>query len=93
MMSFVKLLKNSKPETSDHVEKLVTESVEQVEKVHEAQKPEEVLRGAGYKIKLVTPTSFGTQIDFAKSYNPKDIESVLSGFNLKIKGKSVFIVD
>lgn len=58
-----------------------------------AQKPEEVLRRAGFKIKLVTSTSFGTQIDFAKKYDEDDVKAALKGFNIKIKNKSVFIVD
>jgi hypothetical protein len=90
-MSFVELLKNDQAKTeSDQPQKLVTESME---KIDEAKKPEEILRGAGYKIKLVTPTSFGTQIDFAKAYDPKDVQNILKGFTTKIKGKSVFIVD
>jgi hypothetical protein len=93
-MSFVELLKNDQAKTeSDQPQKLVTESIEKIEKIDEAKKPEEILRGAGYKIKLVTPTSFGTQIDFAKAYDPKDVQNILKGFTTKIKGKSVFIVD
>jgi len=65
-------------------EKVITE---------EAEKPEEILRRAGVKIKLITPTSFGTQIDFAKKYEDDDIKDMLKGFNIKIKNKSVFIVD
>jgi len=57
------------------------------------KKPEEILRSAGIKIKLVTPTSFGTQIDFAKKYDDEEIEEVLKDFSIKIKNKSVFIVD
>ncbi len=53
---------------------------------------EDVLRTNGYKIRLITPTSFGTQIDFAKLYNPDEIKKVLSNFQIKIKDKSVFIV-
>jgi hypothetical protein len=60
--------------------------------VTEAQKAEDVLRNSGYKIRLIMPTSFGTQIDLAKLYNPADITKVLSDFQIKIKDKSVFIV-
>lgn len=55
--------------------------------------PEEVLRDAKFKIKLITPTSFGTQIEFAKQYETDELDAVLKGFNYKIKGKSVFIID
>lgn len=56
-------------------------------------RPETVLRDAGFKIKLVTPTSFGTQVDFAKKYDPAEIEDLLKDFEIKIKGSSVFIVE
>ena len=59
----------------------------------ETQKPEDVIRGAGFKIKLVTRTSFGTQVDLAKKYNPDDVSKALEGFNIKIKGQSIFIVE
>ncbi len=55
--------------------------------------PEEILRAGGYKIKLVTGTAFGTQVDFAKKYTDEEIEKILKNFKIKIKGKSVFIVD
>lgn len=57
------------------------------------EKPEDLLRRNGYKIKLVTPTSFGTQYTMAKAFNKEDIEKVLAGYNLKFKGDSeVFVV-
>lgn len=59
----------------------------------EANTAEDILRSAGYKIRLVIPTSFGTQIDLAKSYNPDDITNVLSDFQIKIKEKSIFIIN
>lgn len=55
-------------------------------------KAEDLLRTAGFKIRLVTPTSFGTQIDFAKLYNTDEIKKILTDFQIKIKDKSVFIV-
>lgn len=58
-----------------------------------AQSPEDLLRAAGFKIKLVTGTSFGTQIDLAKHYDPAEITDVLSEFKIKIKGQSIFIVE
>ena len=88
-MSFLNVLKSTK------IKELTEEKlIESDKSIEEAQKkPEEVLRGAGFKIKLVTPTSFGTQIDFAKQYDPKEIEKALTGFTIKLKNKSVFIVD
>ena len=58
-----------------------------------AQSPEDLLRSAGFKIKLVTATSFGTQIDLAKHYDPDEITNVLAEFKIKIKGQSIFIVE
>lgn len=59
----------------------------------ETQKPEDVLRNNGFKIRLVTSTSFGTQVDLAKKYNLDDVSKALEGFNIKIKGQSIFIVE
>ena len=91
-MGFVTYLKDDKciKENISSV-KASIETTEQI--IEKEQTPEELLRGAGFKIKLITPTSFGTQIDFAKQYDHKDIEKVLKDFSIKIKGKSVFIVD
>jgi len=88
-MSFLEIFNNEK--TSKQPEASITESKMQVEA--KAQEPEKILRGAGYKIKLVTPTSFGTQIDFAKLYDEEEIKQLLKDFTIKIKQKSVFIVD
>jgi hypothetical protein len=90
-MNFTELLKNENNKTIEA--KFESAIVESENKIDEAKKPEEVLRGAGYKIKLVTPTSFGTQIDFAKKYNEDEIKDLLKDFTIKIKNKSVFIVD
>ena len=85
-MKYTDLLKTdavvSRPEKRDV---LITEK--------EKAKAEDVLRSAGYKIKLVTPTAFGTQIDFAKKYDDAEIKETLADYNIKIKDKSVFIVD
>lgn len=90
-MSFMDVLKR------EHVQKAPVQNQEKVKapivETKETKKPEEVLRGAGFKIKLITPTSFGTQIDFAKQYDPKEIENILTGFNIKLKNKSVFIIN
>jgi hypothetical protein len=91
-MSFLEILKNGKDKESfEQPQGSICESEITVEA--KEKKPEEILRGAGYKIRLVTPTSFGTQIDFAKKYDEKEIEDLLKDFTIKIKGKSAFIVD
>jgi len=93
-MSFLDVLKDSRKVKEIHsdAEAVVRESKSRITEA-EKKKPEEILRGAGFKIKLITATSFGTQIDFAKQYSPEDIEKTLTDFSIKIKGKSVFIVD
>jgi len=86
-MKYIDLLKNNA--ISEQAEEVIpTEEI--VEKI---QSPEELLRDAGFKIKLVTPTSFGTQIDFSKKYKDGEIKDLLKEFTTKIKNKSVFIVD
>lgn len=87
-MSFTALLKNENQFIEQAIQNINESSI-----IKEEKTPNEILRGAGFKIKLITPTSFGTQIDFAKQYNNKDIETVLKDFTIKIKNKSVFIVD
>jgi hypothetical protein len=74
---------------------LVQVKLPQELKIHEAQgkKPEELLRNKGFKIKLVTPTSFGTQIELSKKYEDAEVKELLKDFTIKIKGKSVFIVE
>lgn len=86
-MSFLDILN-----AESRAETLVMEQVEKP--VHEeTQKPEEILRGANIKIRMITPTAFGTQIDLAKNYEDEHIKEVLKDFTVKIKGKSIFIVD
>jgi hypothetical protein len=55
--------------------------------------PEGILRGNGFKIKLITPTAFGTQIDLARKYDEEEIKKVLSNFNFKMKNQSIFIIE
>jgi hypothetical protein len=97
-MSFIDVLK-SKPDGREGKYTITktegenkTPSVK-VLQINEAKKPEEILRGANKKIRLVTPTTFGTQIDFAKKYDDNEIKELLKDFTIKIKQKSVFIVD
>lgn len=87
-MSFIDVLKQRTQKVSKTV---IAEAIVAVNEVQQLE-PEKILRDAGFKIKLITPTSFGTQIDFAKEYNAKEIENVLKDFNIKLKNKSVFIV-
>jgi len=54
--------------------------------------PEKLLRAANIKIKLIIPTKFGTQIDLIRDYDEKEIKSILKGFDIKVKGKSVFVL-
>jgi hypothetical protein len=97
-MSFIDVLK-SKPDGREGKHAITktegenkTPSVK-VLQINEEKKPEEILRGANKKIRLVTPTAFGTQIDFAKKYDDNEIKEILKDFTIKIKQKSVFIVD
>ena len=57
------------------------------------EEPEEILRRNDFKIKLVINTLFGKQIDFAKKYDMEKVKEVLQGFNIKLRDKSVFILD
>ena len=85
-MSFVALLRTKTPQVeiiSEKPPEILTE---------EKKSAEEILRDSGYKIKLVHPTAFGTQIDFARKYEDAEIEEILKGFEIKIKNKSVFII-
>lgn len=96
-MSYIKYFKDLKSNEIDNRSRSDEKTVDSPSKsdiMNEANgRPEEILRRSGFKIRLVTPTSFGTQIDFARSYDSSDIEDVLSDFDIKIKDKSVFIVE
>jgi len=89
-MSFIKMLKK---------DELITEAVADVKEpiqktpLKKEESPVDVLRRANFKIKLVTPTSFGIQVEFAKQYDDAQIEKALSNYNIKIKNKSVFIMN
>lgn len=88
-MSFINMLNENKQETVNHTSK----KTEEVKMHEQTDRAEDILRDAGFKIKLVTPTAFGTQIDFAKLYDEDELREVLKDFNIKIKNKSVFIVE
>lgn len=87
-MSFIEVLKQRTQKVSKTI---IAEAIVEVNEVQQLE-PEKLLRDAGFKIKLITPTSFGTQIDFAKEYDSKEIENILKNFSIKFKNKSVFIV-
>ncbi len=90
-MKFTDLLKKEKEpveKTETNPKELITEAT---------KTPEEVLRANNIKIKLITPTSFGTQITFARKYDQEKIKKLLTKndkkVNLKFKGdKDIFIV-
>ena len=90
-MSFISLLKSNVKVCNDLPEKIVQKEV--ITESEETKKPDSLLRSAGFKIKLINGTSFGTEIVFAKQYDEEKIKDVLKGFNLKFKDKSVFIID
>lgn len=101
-MSFKELLKEKENSNDVDNENLVMDKVDQTDNddsgngelsEKKKEKPEEVLRKANFKIKMVTPTAFGTQIDLARAYDEADIKDVLKDFTIKIKGKSIFIVE
>ncbi len=88
-MNFSSLLESKATGVSEPVK--CTKAPKIVEGVKES--PKDLLRGAGFKIKTVTPTSFGVEIEFATKYPDQDIEDVLQDFTIKLKGRSVFVVD
>lgn len=63
----------------------------EAESLNENSDAVDKLRSDGFKIKLVTPTAFGTQIDFAKKYSDEDISKSLEKYDFKIKNNSVFV--
>jgi len=87
-MSFIQILKNIKTDTT-----IKKSHIERIFEKKGSEKPEDILRMSGYRIKLITPTSFGTQITFAKGYVMEDIEKLLKNFNVKFKGdRDIFII-
>jgi|GEM_PF-6517975 hypothetical protein len=98
-ISFVNLLKMNKVldnEINEHFSTYTgtdkTILTESSIKENYTAKPEEILRAAGFKINLITPSVFGLQIDFAKKYEDKEILDLLKEFKIKIKSKSIFII-
>lgn len=93
-MSFIKHLKRKSTLVETSEESFIETEILIEKTVNEAEKePVKLLRKAGFKIRLVTPTSFGTQIDFSKVYEEEEIKKALIDFNIKIKNKAVFIVE
>ena len=54
---------------------------------------EQLLRSKNIKIKDINFTNFGTEYILAKKYDASDLEDILKGFKIKIKGNSVFVED
>lgn len=91
-MKFTDILKESKNESiSETPREIIRENT--IIKIEEEKKADQILRGNDIKIKMITPTAFGTQIDLAKLYDEDEIKELLKDFNIKIKGKSIFVVD
>jgi hypothetical protein len=92
-MKFTDILRNDDTDSATDEHSALGTKKHRVLDEEIVQSPEDLLRAAGFKIKLVTSTSFGTQIDLAKHYDPVEITDVLSEFKIKIKGQSIFIVE
>ena len=60
-------------------------------KVKKKIQPEKILRNNNIKIKLVNPTSFGTEIILAKHYDETSIKEILKDYRIRIKNNSIFI--
>lgn len=87
-MKFTDMIKVKSKETKNS-----EVSLDKKQLIFEANsEPEDVLRNNKIKIKLVTDTAFGKQIDLFKEPDKEEIQKILKGFNIKFKGKSVFIV-
>lgn len=94
-MSFINMFKNTirGVDSEEISQEVITESEGNSSQLQEEEKkPEEILRRDGFKIKLITKTAFGVQIDLAKKYDEEDLEKSLKDYTIKIKEKSVFIV-
>ena len=55
------------------------------------ENPVEILRTNGIKIKTVIPTSFGVEIQLAKSYDENEIKKLLKNFKYRYKNNSIFV--
>ena len=56
-----------------------------------SEDPVDILRSNGFKIKSITPTNFGIEIQLAKSFDKKIVMDLLSSFNINIKKNFIFI--
>jgi len=99
-MTFTKFLTDVQPSDSKIIPKTRSEHMKidadesvLTEQNNTSSEAAEILRDNGFKLKLVTPTLFGIQIDFAKHYDEEELTVVLKDFTLKFKNKSVFIID
>lgn len=89
-MKYIDLVKST--ELIETKSQVLLEKEEKTKDTKNTITPESLLRQNNFKIKIVTPTSFGVQIDFAKKYKEEEIKAVLKDYNIKIKDKAVFII-
>lgn len=93
-MSFVDIiLGDDNSKVANNLPSDKTSQNERVAQNERDEQPVDILRRAGFKIKLVTATSFGTQIDFVKQYDEDEIRTVLTDYAIKFKGNSIFIIE
>ena len=64
-----------------------------LKELNEDTNVEQLLRSKNIKIKDINFTNFGTEQILAKKYDADDLEDILKGFKIKIKGNSVFVED
>lgn len=91
-MRFTDLIMNEIAETKE-ADRQLDEAIQKSIDEKKEQTADELLRDADIKIKLVTKTSFGQQIDLAKQYDEEKIKEILKDFTIKFKGKSIFVVE
>ena len=65
---------------------VIEESLENLKEseMNENLSAEDLLRKNGIKIKMITKTSFGTQIDLAKKYKKEEISNIIKDKKFKI---------
>lgn len=88
-MAFKELFKTN----TEKIKKPITQNINEAKNNNAEVPPEDLLRANGLKIKLVTPTAFGIQVDFFKKYDEELVKNILKDYNIKLKNKSIFIVN
>lgn len=90
-MKFTEMMKSK--EYKKIKKPLDSEELKELNEINEAKEsPEDLLRKNKIKIKLIQDTAFGKQIDLFKMPDEKEIKEILKDFQIKLKGKSIFIV-